>query len=206
MEVVTHYRARQWDELRSFHCCLLVFSSPAVRNNLWDDKAGILNNQSHFLFLYFYGFFHCLRRRHATLISSVNSLAFFVQIICEESMSRLRGENQQWRAGDASCRQCFPSQMLLVRGVRHQITERRSICRQAESTVLSTRLREGGRDVSGISLWWAPECIHISNSHCASLSIPQIADDYCCEDVFHTRIDGRRGPKRPRFAMSSRTK
>lgn len=25
-----------------------------------------------------------------------------------------------------------------------------------------------------------------------------LADDYCCEDVFHTRIDGRRGPKRPR--------
>ncbi|CRL06665.1 CLUMA_CG019470, isoform A [Clunio marinus] len=23
-------------------------------------------------------------------------------------------------------------------------------------------------------------------------------DDYCCEDVYHTRIDGRRGPKRPR--------
>lgn len=29
------------------------FRSPAVRNNLWDDKAGILNNQSHFLFSWF---------------------------------------------------------------------------------------------------------------------------------------------------------
>lgn len=28
------------------------FRSPAVRNNLWDDKARILNNQSHFLFLF----------------------------------------------------------------------------------------------------------------------------------------------------------
>lgn len=131
----------------------------------------------------------------------VNLTRLTSQIIRKESMSRLRGENQQWRAGNASSRQCFPSQMLLVRGVRHPITERRSICHQAESTVLSTRLREGGRDVSGISLWWAPESSHISNSHCASLSIPQIADDYCCEDVFHTRIDGRRGPKRPRWVV-----
>lgn len=23
-------------------------------------------------------------------------------------------------------------------------------------------------------------------------------DDFCCEDVYQTRIDGRRGPKRPR--------
>lgn len=26
-------------------------------------------------------------------------------------------------------------------------------------------------------------------------------DDYCCEDVYHTRIDGRRGPKRPRWEL-----
>ena len=30
---------------------------------------------------------------------------------------------------------------------------------------------------------------------CCSNSSP---DDYCCEDIYHTRMDGRRGPKRPR--------
>lgn len=37
-------------------------------------------------------------------------------------------------------------------------------------------------------------------SHCDA-EILCIADDYCCEDVFHTRIDGRRGPKRPRWVV-----
>lgn len=31
-----------------------------------------------------------------------------------------------------------------------------------------------------------------------SLLLHFFADDYCCEDVYHTRVDGRRGPKRPR--------
>jgi LIM homeobox transcription factor 1 len=26
-----------------------------------------------------------------------------------------------------------------------------------------------------------------------------LSDDYCCEDIYHTRVDGRRGPKRPRL-------
>ncbi|CAO1335575.1 unnamed protein product [Diamesa hyperborea] len=28
-------------------------------------------------------------------------------------------------------------------------------------------------------------------------------DDYCCEDIYHTRIDGRRGPKRPRTILTT---
>ncbi len=28
-------------------------------------------------------------------------------------------------------------------------------------------------------------------------------DDYCCEDMYHTRIDGRRGPKRPRTILTT---
>lgn len=30
-----------------------------------------------------------------------------------------------------------------------------------------------------------------------------IKDDYCCEDIYHTRIDGRRGPKRPRTILTT---
>lgn len=29
------------------------------------------------------------------------------------------------------------------------------------------------------------------------------ADDYCCDDIFQTRIDGRRGPKRPRTILTT---
>ncbi|XP_070509528.1 LIM homeobox transcription factor 1-beta isoform X2 [Chironomus tepperi] len=28
-------------------------------------------------------------------------------------------------------------------------------------------------------------------------------DDYCCEDIYHTRMDGRRGPKRPRTILTT---
>jgi LIM homeobox transcription factor 1 len=28
-------------------------------------------------------------------------------------------------------------------------------------------------------------------------------DDYCCEDIFQTRVDGRRGPKRPRTILTT---
>lgn len=34
-----------------------------------------------------------------------------------------------------------------------------------------------------------------------SLLLHFFADDYCCEDVYHTRVDGRRGPKRPRWEI-----
>lgn len=29
------------------------------------------------------------------------------------------------------------------------------------------------------------------------------SDEYCCEDIYHSRIDGRRGPKRPRTILTT---
>lgn len=120
-----------------------------------------------------------------------------LKIICEESLPRLRREDRQRRAGDASRRQCVPSEMLYLRGVRCSIAERRSICHQAEPALLSAGLWEGSRNVSRIQLRWG-DCV---TRECSlnGRFLFYIADDYCCEDVYHTRIDGRRGPKRPRW-------
>ena len=30
-----------------------------------------------------------------------------------------------------------------------------------------------------------------------------VPDEYCCEDIYHSRIDGRRGPKRPRTILTT---
>ncbi|XP_052859733.1 uncharacterized protein LOC128266983 [Anopheles cruzii] len=33
--------------------------------------------------------------------------------------------------------------------------------------------------------------------------VPPFTDEYCCDDIFQTRIDGRRGPKRPRTILTT---
>lgn len=67
-----------------------------------------------------------------------------LKTIREESLSWLWGEDWQRRVSYASCRQRVPFKMLHLCGMWRKITERRSICHQAESAFLSSRLRKGG--------------------------------------------------------------
>lgn len=142
----------------------------------------------------------CCRGRKCT---TTKTKKLTLKIIREKSVSRLWGEDRQRWASYASCWQCVPFEMLHMRGVWRKVTEGRSICHQTESTFLSARLREGGWNVSRIQLWWEKcETWEISENSIKYFLIRMI-DDYCCEDVYHTRIDGRRGPKRPRWVMNN---
>lgn len=88
--------------------------------------------------------------------------------------------------------------MLYLRGLWCTLTERRSICHQAEPALLSAGLWEGSRNVPRIQLRWE-NCVTWARRNVVERFLSPSADDYCCEDVYHTRIDGRRGPKRPRW-------
>lgn len=91
--------------------------------------------------------------------------------------------------------------MLYLRSLWSSVTKRWSVCNKTKSIILQTRLWKGSRNVS-VQLW-SVSLKNIDKQYTKLTLIQSFKDDYCCEDIYHTRIDGRRGPKRPRTILTT---
>lgn len=92
--------------------------------------------------------------------------------------------------------------MFFLRCVRHTAQERRTVCDKARTAILSARLRKGSGDVAEYRLVTTPTLYHLNRNFLFKVSA-FLAEDFYGDDLFPPKIDGRRGPKRPRTILNT---